>query len=131
MNQNQKSEIETDSVGSERRVSFNPPLNISGNILSIRHYQILNSVSSWFTDDIINGFFCKLKDSSSGLYVFVLFYDALIQKGQAHCLKYWITARFKDFLSSLDSVVEDKLVLFPVNSGGSHLGSCGMGGFKR
>lgn len=117
-----ESEIETNSVGSdEDECPFNPPLNISGNILSIRHYRILNSVSSWFTDDIINGFFCKLKDSSSGLYVFSsFFYDALIHKGQAYCLKYWITARFKDFLSSLDSVVEDKLVLFPVNSGGSH-----------
>ena len=100
---------------------FNPPINVSGNILSSRHYRILNSQSSWFTDDIINAFFCKLKDSATYLYVFCsFFYEALIQRGREYCLKHWLTANFKTFLASESSSLEDKLVLFPVNSGGSH-----------
>ena len=117
-----ESESETESVRSEdSECPFNPPLNISGNILSFRHYRILMTTYSWFNDDIINAYFCKLKDSSSRLFVFSsFFYEALTQKGQEYCLKHWITSSFKEFLSLKTIPIEDKLVLFPINSGASH-----------
>lgn len=99
---------------------FSPPLIISGNILSSRHYRILNSKSSWFTDDIINAYFCKLTGSSLNLFAFSsFFYDALIHKGQDYCLKHWLVKSFKEFLAK-EPESNHKLVLFPVNSGGSH-----------
>lgn len=97
---------------------FDPPLIISGNILESRHYKILKSHSSWFTDDIINAFFCILQAKNKGkcFAVSSFFYDSLLGKGQEYCLKHW-TKGIKTFLNSS---IEDKIILLPVNSGGSH-----------
>lgn len=112
-------ETETETEAEDEQCPFNPPIDVSGNILSSHHHRILNSRSSWFTDDIINAFFCKLKESAPHLLVFSsFFYEALMQKGQEYCLKHWLTASFKEFLSSHQ--LEDRTILFPVNSGGSH-----------
>lgn len=98
---------------------FDPPLNISGNILESRHYKILKSNYSWFTDDIINAFFyiLKTKNEDKCYAVSSFFYDSLLGKGKEYCLKHW-TKGIRTFLSS--SSVEDKIILLPVNSGGSH-----------
>ena len=100
------------------KTPFDPPLNISGNILESRHYKILKSHSAWFTDDIINAFFCILKAKNEGkCFVFSsFFYDSLLRKGKDYCLKHW-TKGIKTFLNSS---IENKIVLLPVNSGGSH-----------
>ena len=97
---------------------FNPPLNISGNILEYRHYKILKSHSAWFTDDIVNAFFCILQSKyKDKCFVFSsFFYESLLRKGKEYCLKHWT----KDVKTFLSSSTNDKIVLFPVNSGGSH-----------
>ena len=97
---------------------FDPPLYISGNILESRHYKILRSRHSWFTDDIINAFFCILKAKSEGkCFVFSsFFYNSLLDKGKKYCLKHWT----KGIRAFLNTSLEDKIVLLPVNSGGSH-----------
>lgn len=104
---------------------FEPALNIHGNILNYRHYRILQSSAAWFNDDLINGFFCKLADAHKDK-VFVLssfFYSSLLKRGRQFCLKHALPKGFKEFLridnrSSKGS--NDKIVLIPVNSGGSH-----------
>lgn len=100
------------------KTPFDPPLNISGNILESRHYKILKSHSAWFTDDIINAFFCILQSKYSvKCFVFSsFFYESLLRRGKEYCLKHW-TRGVKTFLST---VKEDGIVLLPVNSGGSH-----------
>lgn len=112
------SEEEIQKHGTLPKTPFDPPLNISGNILESRHYKILKSHSSWFTDDIINAFFCILKAKNEGkCFVFSsFFYDSLLRKGKAYCLKHW-TKGIKAFIRSS---IENKIVLLPVNSGGSH-----------
>jgi Ulp1 family protease len=99
---------------------FDPPLNISGNILESRHYKILKSHSAWFTDDIINAFFCILhaKNADKCFVFSSFFYNSLLGKGKEYCLKNW-TKGIKPFLF-LSGSIEHKIVLFPINSGGSH-----------
>lgn len=112
--------LETVDTEAAPETPFKPALNISGNILECRHYRILKSHSSWFTDDLINAFFCILQSKlSERCFAFSsFFYDSLVRKGTEYCLKHW-TRGFKLFLKNSDGI-EDRKVLFPVNSGGSH-----------
>ncbi len=114
------SELVKQCTYSETDTLFEPALNIHGNILTSRHYKILKSTSSWFNDDIINGFFCKLSDAhSQSVFAFSsFFYSSLLKRGREFCLKHAIPKDFNGFLNSPAST--DKIVLFPVNSGGSH-----------
>lgn len=111
---------EAEEIETAPETPFKPALNISGNILECRHYRILKSHSAWFTDDLINAFFSILqsKHQDKCFAYSSFFYESLLRKGTEYCLKHW-TRGFKLFLKNSKGI-EDRIVLFPVNSDGSH-----------
>lgn len=116
-----ENEIINSCSESEEDTPFNPPLNVHGNILTSSHYKILQSPSSWFNDDLINGYFCKLSEAHSDkIFTFSsFFYSSLMKRGREFCLKHAIPKDFSGFLFERMGN-RDGIVLFPVNSGGSH-----------
>ena len=103
----------------EEKTPFSPPLNIHGNLLTSQHYRILQTPSAWFNDDLINGYFCKLRESCEGkVFVFSsFFYSSLLRMGKEFCSRHSVPKSFKHFTATEGT---DKIVLFPVNSGASH-----------
>ncbi len=94
---------------------FSPPIKIAGNVLTSRHYWLLKQ-GGWFTDDLINGYFHLL--SSKQVFSFSSFLlTAARNHGIEYVSKFWMRP-LRQFLG--DAVGEDQLILFPVNSGGSH-----------
>ncbi len=110
-----ESEDSSDSIGSTIQAicPFFPPIKIAGNVLSARHYRLLDR-GGWFTDDLINAYFHLL--SSPRVFSFSSFLlEAGDCHGAAYVSRYWMR-RLRQFFG--DGAAE--LVLFPVNSGGSH-----------
>lgn len=110
--------LSEDSENDEVLVDENiTTVNIAGNVLNDRHFKILQSPSSWFTDDLINAFFSKLtRNHVNSFAVSSFFYESLLGRGKEYCRRHWISKELRTFCDSSDS----NLVLFPVNSGGSH-----------
>ena len=103
------------SFSSSSKGNFNPPIRIAGNVLSGRHYRLLER-GGWFTDDLINAYFHLL--GSSRVFCFSSFLlEAADSHGFTYVSRYWMR-RFRNFVSANAEQVE--LVLFPVNSGASH-----------
>lgn len=98
---------------------FSPPIRIAGNVLRTRHYRLLED-GGWFTDDLINAYFHILTTSApTRSYAFSSFLcEALSTHGPDYVQKSWLRPFQRKFLHPNASTAE--LVLFPVNSNGSH-----------
>ena len=112
--------IISDNSSKNTKCLFEPPLNISGNLLGPRHLRILQSPCAWFNDDIINAFFCKLRKNHKNCHVFSSFmYASLLERGEEYCMKHWVKD-LKAFLCDENNQERDRISLIPINSGGSH-----------